>query len=102
MAYLVKPANIDILKKTIGLADSGGIYKLNGDLYFQLPPQTIKALNECGIEMEVYEARDSIAKGISLTSKLDKISIDSLPEIPSFMKEEYEAYKKRVEDILNS
>ena len=101
MAYLVKPENTDIFNKIIGLADSGGIYKLNGDLYYQLPSQTIKALNECGIKMEVYEARDSIIKGISLNSKLEKISVGSLPEIPVFMEEEHEEFKKSLKRILN-
>ena len=102
MVYLVKPEDTEIFKKIIGLADSGGIYKLNGDLYYQLPSQTIKALNECGIKMEVYEARDSITKGISLDSKLEKISISSLPEIPAFMKDEHEDFKRQLSDLIHS
>jgi len=102
MVYLVKLEDTGIFKKIIGLASSGGIYKLNGDLYYQLPSQTIKVLNECGVKMEVYEARDSIEKGISLSSKFEKISIDSLPEIPSFMEEEHEDFKKSLIKIMNS
>lgn len=101
MAYLVKPENIEIFKKTIGLTGSGGIYKLNENLYYQLPSQMIKALSECGIKMEVYEVKEFIGGVISLNSKLEKISIDSLPGIPFFMKEEHENFKKQLTKIIN-
>ncbi len=101
MVYLVKPEDGKTFMKTIGLAGSGGIYRLNGDIYYQFSYQTIKALNECGLKMEIYEAREYIAGLIPSNSKLEKISINSLPEIPLFMKEEHEEFKKSLKRKLN-
>ena len=102
MAYLVKPEDTEIFKKTIGLASSGGIYKLNGNIYYQLPSQTIRALDECGIKIDVYETKEFIGGMISFNSKLEKISINSLPEIPAFMKEEHEDFKRQLSDLIHS